>query len=81
MELKFSYVLGKKVHPIVLEQTYSVHAATILTGKTDTWFVCRKGQDKVLILLPSLTSCVVAPGIGKPAGHPNSPEHRCRQLK
>lgn len=25
----------------------------------------------------SLTSCVVAPGIGKPAGHPNSPQHSC----
>ncbi len=29
----------------------------------------------------SLTSCVVAPGIGKPAGHPNGPQHRCWQLR
>lgn len=25
----------------------------------------------------SLTSGVVAPGIGEPAGYPNNPQHRC----
>lgn len=37
--------------------------------------------SKMCMQTACLTSGVVAPGVGKPASHPNCPQHCCGQLK
>lgn len=74
-----SYICIILTHFSFIFDLYINHISELSVGVL-VLLIYFKSFDIASALSVSLTSGIVAPGIGKPAGHPNGPQHRCWQL-